>query len=223
MQKLETKIVYNQPGVKPTAAIIWLHGLGADYNDFVPLVSELNLDISVKFVFPNARIMPVTINGGMQMRAWYDILDFSALHREVDNHGIATSVRQIEDLIEDLISQGFAADKIVLAGFSQGGVIGYYAGLNSRQHLAGLLILSSYLPDPALLERSHVPQKTNLAMLICHGTRDPVVNISYAKQALKSLQELGLTYQWQEYPMEHSVCAAEVSCIAQWLAQVLHK
>ena len=223
MQKLETKVVLNQPGTPPVGAVIWLHGLGADYNDFVAIIPELRLPISLKFVFPNARLMPVTINGGMQMRAWYDILDFSTLHRSVDAQGILISVAQIENLIAELIAEGFKADEIVLAGFSQGGVISYYAGLNSKYSLAGLMVLSGYLPEPQLLDMSQVKQKTKLPILVCHGSQDPVVSIEYAKQAIKHLDELGLNYQWHEYAMQHSLCGEEVAQIAKWLLQRLQK
>ena len=127
--KLETKVVLNKPDVKPIGAVIWMHGLGADYNDFVPIVEELRLPFSLKFVFPNAPIIPVTINNGYQMRAWYDITDFSSLTREVDSAGILENRERIHLLIQDLIKEGFKPEEIIVAGFSQGGVMAYYTGL----------------------------------------------------------------------------------------------
>jgi len=218
--KLETKIVLNQPEVKPVGAIIWMHGLGADFNDFVPIVDEMQLPISLKFIFPNAPIIPVTINNGFQMRAWYDITDFSDLHREVDSSGIIASRSKIEEIVEDLISEGFLPEQIVIAGFSQGGVMAYYTALGLDYKFAGGLILSAYLPDISLLDVAKIQHKSNLPLLICHGQQDPVVNIEYARAATKYLQQLGVTYEWNEYPMPHSVCYEEVVAIAKWLMQI---
>lgn len=223
MTKLDTKIVFNQPEEKPVGAVILLHGMGADYNDFVPLVAELKLPMSVKFVFPNASVIPVTINNGLKMRAWYDILDFGDLHREVDTRGVLQNVAKINFLIEELISEGFKPEQIILAGFSQGGVIGYYTALSSEHDLAGLLIMSSYLPDISLLDVVKMQHKKTLPILVCHGTQDPIVNIAYGRRAIQHLQEFGVNYQWLEYPMQHSVCAAQVKDIAKWMTQVLVK
>ncbi len=220
MNKLETKVILNKPAEKPLGAVIWLHGLGADYNDFVPIVPELRLPVSLKFVFPNAPVMPVTINNGFQMRAWYDILDMGDLHREVDEHGILASINQINQLIDGLIAEGFTHDQIVIAGFSQGGVISYYSGLNCAHKLAGMLILSSYLPDISLLDLAQVKNKAGLPILICHGNQDPVVSMAYAKKATEHLQQLGLNYEWHEYPMQHSVCYDEIQAISQWLQKI---
>jgi phospholipase/carboxylesterase len=223
MSKLETKVVLNKPNEKPIGAVIWLHGLGADYNDFVPVVNELQLPIGLKFVFPNAPVIPVTINNGYKMRAWYDILDFSDLHREVDSDGIIGSVHQINELIEELIAEGFTSEQIIIAGFSQGGVISYYSALTSNYKLGGLMVLSSYLPDISLLDAAQIQQKSSLPILVCHGTNDPVVNIKMAHIATKHLQQFSLKYEWHEYPMEHSVCYEEIVAIRQWLLQIFAK
>lgn len=223
MSKLETKIVYNHPKEEPVGAVIWLHGLGADCNDFVPIVPELRLTESVKFIFPNAPIIPVTINNGYRMRAWYDILDFSNLHREVDSNGIIANVAQINDLIDEVIASGIPADKIIVAGFSQGGVISYYTALKSKYNLGGLLILSSYLPDLSLLSDEEMQQKNQLPILVCHGTQDPVVSIEYARQAIQYLQSFNIPYQWLEYPMEHSVCYDEIVAISAWMRHIFAK
>lgn len=223
MSKLETKVVLNKPNEKPIGAVIWLHGLGADYNDFVPVVNELQLSVGLKFVFPNAPVIPVTINNGYKMRAWYDILDFSDLHREVDSDGIIGSVRQINQLIEDLIVDGFTSEQIIIAGFSQGGVISYYTALASDYNLGGLMVLSSYLPDISLLDAAKIQQKSSLPILVCHGANDPVVNIKMAHIATKHLQQFNLKYEWHEYPMAHSVCYEEIVAIRQWLLQIFAK
>ncbi|MBX9597411.1 MAG: dienelactone hydrolase family protein [Burkholderiales bacterium] len=223
MSKLETKIVLNKPNEKPIGAVIWLHGLGADYNDFVPVVNELQLPIGLKFVFPNAPVIPVTINNGYKMRAWYDILDFSDLHREVDSDGIIGSVRQINELIEELIAEGFTSEQIIIAGFSQGGVISYYSALTSNYKLGGLMVLSSYLPDISLLDAAQIQHKSSLPILVCHGANDPVVNIKMAHIATKHLQQFNLKYEWHEYPMEHSICYEEIVAIQQWLLQIFAK
>ena len=217
LNKLEMKVILNKPNEKPIGAVIWMHGLGADYNDFVPLVPELNLPFSLKFIFPNASVMPITINNGFQMRAWYDITDLGDLHREVDSNGIVKSVAQINLIIDELIAEGFKPEQIVIAGFSQGGVISYYTALNSQYNLAGMLILSSYLPDLSLLDMANIKQKSELPILICHGNQDPVVGINFAKLAVNHLQQLGLKFTWNEYPMQHSVCYEEIGAISAWL------
>lgn len=223
MSKLETKVVYNHPKQEAVGAVIWLHGLGADYNDFVQIVPELRLSESVKFVFPNAPVIPVTVNNGYHMRAWYDILNFNDLHREVDSNGIIINVEHINTLIDDLINSGIPAGKIIMAGFSQGGVISYYTALKSKYNLGGLLVLSSYLPDLSLLSVEEMQHKKELPILVCHGTQDPVVRIEYARQAIQYLQSFNLSYQWLEYPMEHSVCYDEIVAIGAWMKQIFAK
>lgn len=223
MTKLDTKVVLNKPSEKPVAAVILLHGMGADYNDFVPLVSELKLPMSVKFIFPNATIIPVTINNGLKMRAWYDILDFGDLHREVDTRGVLQSVARINELIEELIEEGFKPDHIIMAGFSQGGVISYYTALSSKYDLAGLLVMSGYLPDISPLDVAKVQHKKQLPILVCHGTQDPIVSIAYGRKAIQHLKDFGLSYQWLEYPMQHSVCAKQVGDISKWITQLFTK
>lgn len=223
MTKLDTKIVLNRPAEKPVAAVILLHGMGADYNDFVPLVSELKLPMSVKFVFPNATVIPVTINNGLKMRAWYDILDFGDLHRKVDVDGVLQSVAHINLLIEELIAEGFKPEQIIMAGFSQGGVISYYTALLSKYDLAGLLVMSGYLPDITPLDVVKVRHKKQLPILVCHGTQDPIVSIAYGRKAIQHLQAFGLNYKWLEYPMPHSVCVQQIGDISKWISQLLVK
>lgn len=223
MSSLETKVILNKKDENPVGAVIWMHGLGADYNDFVPVVPELNLNYSVKFVFPNAPIIPVTINNGFKMRAWYDILNFNDLHREVDANGITTNVEKINVLIDELVVSGIPSNKIVIAGFSQGGVIAYYTALNSVHNLGGLLVLSSYLPDVTLLKSENLQHQKSLPILICHGVVDPVVRIDYAKKAIQYLEGVNLGFEWKEYNMEHSLCYEEIVDIAKWMNDIFAK
>lgn len=220
MTQLEIKQIYNKPYEQHEAVVIWLHGLGADCNDFIPLVPELRLTTSVKFIFPNAPIIPITINNNFRMRGWYDILSFDNLRRNVDDAGIIESVAQIESIIDSEIASGIPANKIVLAGFSQGGVITYYAGLNSKHDLTGMLVLSAYLPKESLLNQENLANKTT-KILICHGTTDEVVNIQYAKEAIDICEKSNLDFVWEEYPMGHSVCPSEIKDIATFLKEVL--
>lgn len=223
MSSLETKVILNKKDETPIGAIIWMHGLGADYNDFVPVIPELNLDHSIKFIFPNAPVIPVTINNGFKMRAWYDILNFNDLHREVDAKGIVANVDKINALIEELIISGIPASQIIIAGFSQGGVIAYYTALNSKYDLGGLLVLSSYLPDINLINSENLQHRNSLPILICHGLVDPVVKIDYAKNAIQYLQGAKLDFIWKEYHMEHSLCYEEIKDIAKWMNNIFAK
>lgn len=206
----------------PTAAVIWLHGLGADGSDFVPIVRELDLSgcPAIRFVFPTAPTMPVTINGGYVMRAWYDILEQDLVRRE-DEAGLRASQLQIEALIEAEKARGISADRIVLAGFSQGCAMTLQTGLRYPEKLAGLMCLSGYLPlrETVPAERSAANQQTPIFM--AHGRMDPVVVIERAEKSRDILRDLGYQIEWTEYPMQHSVCAEEVDAIGKWLTQVL--
>lgn len=209
---------------QPTAAVIWMHGLGADGNDFVPIVRELDLDgcPGIRFVFPHAETMPVTINNGYVMRAWYDILGMDLVRRE-DESGLRASQARIEALIAREIERGIAPDHIVLAGFSQGCAMTLQTGLRYPQKLAGLMCLSGYLPlaDKIADERSSANQRTPLFM--AHGRGDGVVVINRAEASRDKLKELGYAIEWHEYLMPHSVCAEEIDDISAWLKQVLAK
>ena len=208
----------------PDAAVIWLHGLGADGNDFVPIVRELDLSAcpAIRFVFPTAPTMPVTINGGYMMRAWYDIYTPDLVRRE-DEAGLRTSQALIEALIAKEKARGIPADRIVLAGFSQGCAMTLQTGLRYPERLAGLMCLSGYLPlaQTIAAERSAANQDTPLFM--AHGSQDPVVVIQRATQSRDTLTALGYQIDWHDYPMQHSVCGEEVDDIGQWLTKVLGK
>lgn len=211
-----------QTGDDPTATVVWLHGLGADGNDFVPIVDELGLpdDLHVRFVFPHAPMMPVTINGGYVMRAWYDV-SFDGVEKRPDERGIRVSQTAIEALLAREKSRGIAANRIVLAGFSQGGAITLHTGLRQAERLAGLMVLSSYLPlaDSLAAERTQANASTPIFM--AHGQDDPVIAIELAERSVGQLIGLGYDVEWRDYPMEHSVCIEEIAHIGAWLKKVL--
>jgi len=206
----------------PTHAVLWLHGLGADGNDFAPIVPELQaaLPPAVRFVFPNAPVQPVTLNGGMAMRSWYDILGQDLVRRE-DGDGIRASEQAVQALLRRENARGIPTDRIVLAGFSQGCAMTLHTGLRLPEKLAGMMALSGYLPlaDTVTAERHAANQATPIFM--AHGTYDPVVPPARAEASRQMLQALGYDVRWQTYPMPHSVCAQEVADIAQFLGSVL--
>ncbi|HEY4317807.1 MAG TPA: alpha/beta hydrolase [Herbaspirillum sp.] len=206
----------------PTASIIWMHGLGADSSDFVPLVPELDLAGcgAIRFVFPDAPVMPVTVNGGYRMRSWYDIIGFG-LDRQEDEDGLRASQAAIERLVARELERGIRGERIVIAGFSQGSAMTLQTGLRHPQRLAGLLCLSGYLPlrDLVAAERSAVNQ--DIPIFMAHGQADNVVPPDRAEQSRDMLQALGYKVQWHSYPMAHSVCAEEVADISKWLQGVL--
>ncbi|MBV8605589.1 MAG: dienelactone hydrolase family protein [Pelomonas sp.] len=202
----------------PTAAIIVLHGLGADGNDFVPIAQELDLAAvgPVRYVFPHAPVRPVTINGGYRMRAWYDILGTELVRRE-DEAGLREAQGLVAELIEREIARGVPASRIVLMGFSQGCAMTLMTGLRFGQALAGLVCLSGYLPLAATTAAEANPANAATPIFMAHGTQDPVVPIARATDSRKLLTELGYAIEWHDYPMPHSVCAEEVADLNAWL------
>lgn len=208
----------------PTHAVIWLHGLGADGNDFVPIVPELDLSgcPPVRFVFPHAPVQPVTINGGMAMRSWYDIVAADLVRRE-DADGIRESEQRVRALIARENERGIPCERIVLAGFSQGCAMTLHTGLRLPQRLAGMIGLSGYLPliDLAEAERDHANDATPI--FLAHGTFDPVVALARAEASRERLKAMGYQVEWRTYPMPHSVCGPEVADIAAFLRGVLVK
>jgi phospholipase/carboxylesterase len=205
-----------ETGRNPQAAVIWLHGLGADGHDFEPIVPELELAKPVRFVFPHAPIRPVTINNGMRMRAWYDIYQFGG-GRE-DEAGLRASQKLVEELIR---AQGMPANKIVLAGFSQGGAIVLQAGLRQAERLAGIMALSCYLPIAATVAAERAEANKDVPIFMAHGRYDDVIPIQRAQQSREFLGKLGYAVDWHEYPMPHSVCPQEIGDISAFLAKVL--
>ena len=206
----------------PSVSIIWMHGLGADGNDFVPLVKELDLRgcPGIRFIFPSAGTMPVTINNGYVMRAWYDILVSDLVRRE-DESGLRASQQQIEALIAREKARGIPASRIILAGFSQGCAMALQTGLRHAEPLAGLMCLSGYLPlaDKTASERAPASMQTPIFM--AHGTADPVVSIDRAQQSRDLLTSMGYQVEWHEYKMQHSLCQEEIDDIGAWLKKVL--
>ena len=204
------------PAEAPELAVILLHGLGADGHDFEPIVPELGLGRPVRFVFPHAPIRAVTINGGMRMRAWYDILGWGAGAAE-DAAGIRTSAASVRRLIDREVERGMPTERIVLAGFSQGGAIALHAGLREPRKLAGILALSTYLPLAGTVAAEAAAANRAVPIHMAHGSADPVIPLELADASRATLEQLGYAVDWRVYPMGHSVCAAEVAAIAEWL------
>lgn len=211
--------------IEPTSAhthsVIWLHGLGADGHDFESIVPSLRLhQTGIRYVFPNAPMQPVTINGGVTMRAWYDILEMS-MERQVDVSGIYKSVGAIEALIQDEMAKGIPSENILLAGFSQGGVIALHAGLKYPQKLAGIIALSTYLPtiDQLKIERSVANIGTPIFM--AHGILDSVIDVEIAKKAADGLTAMGYDVEWHDYVMPHGVSTEEVEHIAAFINSLI--
>ncbi|MFT5591402.1 MAG: phospholipase/carboxylesterase [Bradyrhizobium sp.] len=206
----------------PTAAVIWLHGLGADGNDFAPVVRELDLSgcPAIRFVFPHAPTMPVTVNNGYVMRSWYDILGTDLVRRE-DEDGLRKSQVAIEQLIAHHIASGIPASRIVLAGFSQGCAMTLQTGLRHPEQLAGLLCLSGYVPLNAKLARERHPANQHTPVFLAHGESDPVIPIARAEQSRDLLLSLGYAVEWHNYPMQHSLCPQEINAIGAWFRKTL--
>lgn len=205
----------------PSHAVIWMHGLGADGSDFVPIVRELKLPpLGIRFIFPDAPMRPVTLNGGFVMRAWYDIV-VQDLVRQEDERGIRESEDLIGQLIDKEIARGIAAERIVLAGFSQGGVITLQAGLRYPKRLAGLLVLSCYLPLSATLEKERSAANQDVPVFIAHGTADDIVPLQRGLEARDALTKLGYKPEWHQYPMPHSVHPDEIADIGAWFQRTL--
>src|SRR5439155_18412138 len=195
----------------PTASVIWLHGLGADGNDFVPIVPELALPpaVTVRFIFPQAPVSAVTINNGMRMRAWYDIAAVDLTNR-ADLAGVRESQAQLEALIEREKARGMRPERIVLAGFSQGGAIALYTGLRHAQRLAGIMALYTYLISPDALAAEATAANQGVPIFMAHGSADPVVRFQWGEASKRLLEAAGYEIEWHTYPMEHSVCFEEV-------------
>jgi phospholipase/carboxylesterase len=206
----------------PKSSVIWLHGLGADGNDFVPVVDELGLPprLAVRFIFPHAPMQPVTINGGFVMRAWYDVLNQDMSFRE-DEAGVRRSQQEIEKLITKEKDRGIGASRIVLAGFSQGGAIAMQTGLRHSERLAGIMALSSYLPLASTLAAEASAANRNVPIFMAHGTADPLIPLPLASLSREHLKQHGYQVEWHQYLMPHSVCQEEIRDIGQWLQHVL--
>ncbi|PCJ93736.1 MAG: carboxylesterase [Porticoccaceae bacterium] len=210
-----------EPAVAANASIIWLHGLGANGHDFEPIVPELNLPINmaVRFIFPHAPEIPVTINGGCIMPAWYDILEMS-IDRKVDEQQLRQSASAIQALIDREIDRGIDSKRIIIAGFSQGGAVGFHAALTYSKPLAGLLALSTYFATVNSITIAQANQ--NLPIQIFHGTNDDVVPEIHGQNSVKFLSALGFEPNYKTFPMEHAVCMEEIKAISTWIQTVLN-
>ena len=210
---------------KPAASVIWMHGLGADGNDFVPIVHELDLQgaPAIRFVFPHAPMQPVSINNGYVMRAWYDVKwgDLEGRSKEPDEKGVRASQAAIGALIEREISRGITADKIVLAGFSQGGAIALQTALRYPQKLGGVMALSTYLPLAESFASEAAADNRKTPIFMAHGTEDAVIQPAMGARSRDVLTEADYDVEWHDYPMAHSVCLPEIGDIAAWLKRTL--
>jgi len=202
--------------------IIWLHGLGADGNDFVPLVPELRLpeSLAIKFIFPHAPVRPITINNGYEMRAWFDMFSLDKSNN-TDESDLLTTVGWINQFIDQEIESGVPSTKILLAGFSQGGVIALHAGLRYPSKLAGVMALSTYMPFDDNLFKQTSPEQKGLPIFAAHGMRDPVIPVASWQDYVPKLEAQGFDVEAHSYDMEHSLCAQEIQDVSKWLQRVL--
>jgi phospholipase/carboxylesterase len=207
-----------ETGENPTSAVIWLHGLGADGHDFEPIIPELGVDQidPIRFIFPHAPTRPVTINNGMVMRAWYDILEVS-IDRRIDETGIHQSAALIEELIAEQRALGIPDQRLILAGFSQGGAMAYHVGLAQDPPIGGILVLSAYLPIADSLLKGGGEGAGSTPLLCCHGQWDPVVPLTLGESSARQVEQAGWPLEWKTYPAAHSLHPDEVNDIGQWL------
>ena len=214
-----------ETGEDPTGSVIWLHGLGADGHDFEPIVPELRLpdSLPLRFIFPHAPVRPVTLNGGMSMRAWFDIL---SLDRDgpADETGTRESAAIVNALIDREIERGIDIGRIVVAGFSQGGAIAIHVALRSEDRLAGLMALSTYMPLPKYFQSEVLDNPAcgdlSLPIFMAHGSFDPVLSMELGRASADLLIDTGFKVQWHDYPMAHAVCPEEINDIRDWLLSV---
>jgi phospholipase/carboxylesterase len=215
-------IEVNPPG-DPEAAIIWLHGLGADGHDFETIVPQLRLpdSLPVRYIFPHAPKRAVTINGGLMMRAWFDFFNVDLTADSIDHDHFRESVGLLSALIENEMRSGMTSDRIVLAGFSQGGAIALHAGLHYEKKLAGILAMSMHLPTVAKSAAAFSSTAKQVPIMMTHGQLDPIIPLSKALETRQALSDLGYAVDWHDYPMPHSVCDQEIQDIRSWLLKVL--
>jgi len=214
--------IERQTGAHPDAAVIWMHGLGADGNDFVPVVNEMRLppSLAIRFVFPHAPIRPVTLNNGFRMRAWYD-LSAGDITNRADVAGVRASQAQIEALIARERTRGIDARRIVLAGFSQGGVVALHTGVRHAERLAGIVALSTYVVLPEKLAAEGSPANRDVPIFMAHGTYDPMIRPEWGEASRRALAAAGYSVEWHTYPMQHSVVMEEIDAIKAFLVKVL--
>jgi len=210
----------HETGPAPTWSVLWLHGLGADGHDFAPIVPELVRPRwpALRFVFPHAPVRPITVNNGVRMRGWYDIVSMDFAHR-ADAQGVAQSVAEVEALIAREQERGVPASRLLLAGFSQGGAITLAAGLRRSVPLAGLIGLSTYLPDAGQAAAALQQVALRQPVFMAHGASDPVIPQPFAAQSAQALRTLGFDVEWHSYPMAHQVCADEIQALGDWMTR----
>lgn len=211
-----------EPTTPAYTSVIWMHGLGADAHDFEPIVPELQLpeSLAVRFIFPNAPIRPITVNGGMRMRGWYDVLSMD-LPRQEDPDGVYASEQGIYEVLEREKQRGIPAKRIVLAGFSQGGAMALHTALRYPDQLAGILALSCYIPLASKLNSDRRPANQHTPIFMAHGDYDAVIPMRYGQQSAEMLEKLGYRVEWRDYGMGHEVCWEEIRDISNWLQRVL--
>lgn len=220
MSELESIII--ETGPHPDATVIWLHGLGADGNDFVPIVDQLQLPshYAIRFIFPHAPIRPITINQGYQMTGWYDISSMTVIETE-DEDGIIESSAILKQLCEEQEAKGIESERIILAGFSQGGAIALHCGCRYPRPLAGIMALSTYLPLASRLNDEISDSAAETPVFMAHGRQDDVVAYDHGRSSMELLESNNIEVQWHEYDMGHSVCMEEIQHIRQWITTVL--
>jgi len=223
---VDLKFETTELGTQANATVIWLHGLGADGFDFQPIVPQLGLtnDANIRFIFPHAPTMPVTMNGGYIMPAWYDLYSLKVDDPDTnlqDEVGIKKSAKSIQKLIQQENTRGIPNERIILVGFSQGGAMALYTGLTIDKPLAGIMGLSCYLPLHTSIEKALNPATKSTPIFMAHGKQDPVVLHEYGKASADFIKNLGYQVEWHEYNMEHSVCPEETKAIGKWISQQL--
>jgi len=221
LSALDPPVVVDPPG-SAVASVIWLHGLGADGHDFEPVVAQLGDAVrrGTRFVFPHAPRIPVTINGGMVMRAWYDVTE-ADLSRRIDEEGVRASGEILEELVRSERESGIAARQVVVAGFSQGGAIALHTALRYPERLAGVLALSTYVPIPEAIREEATSANRDVPVFLAHGSQDPLIPLALSEQSRQLLASLGYAVECHTYPMAHAVCGEEIRDIAIWLERVL--
>ena len=220
----DTPPIELETGPDPRYTIIWMHGLGADGSDFEPVVPALALPRSpaVRFLFPHAPYRAVTCNAGYVMRAWYDIVSLAPHSRQIDEAGLLESRTLVRQLIQREADRGVPAERVILAGFSQGGAVAYLTGLTHPTPLAGIIALSTYIPSPGLLVDGFVEANRQVPVFAAHGTHDDVVSPALGEHAVEVLRQLGIEPEWHRYPLPHSVSLEEIADIGRWLRTLVH-
>ena len=220
MEQTQVNAIEISTGTNPAWSLIFLHGLGADGHDFAPLPGEMDLPVAVRFVLPHAPVTPVTINGGLSMPAWYDILTLDWNGPE-DTAGVGNSALDLQGLIRRETERGIPSNRVFIGGFSQGGSVALYTGPRYPEPLAGIIALSTWMPQPATLAEENSAANRSLPVFMAHGTHDPTIPMMFGARSRDRLREQGHDVEWNTYSMEHAVCAQEIADINDWLASRL--